>query len=105
MKTWHGLLIIALLVVAGCTWVKPTEAGMAVSVATFEQVDACQKLGKVTVNVLDRIGFIPRSEKQVAEELRTMAKNSASEMSGDTIVAVSKVTEGEQAFNVYRCGK
>ncbi|ATX81262.1 protein of unknown function (DUF4156) [Mariprofundus ferrinatatus] len=105
MKLLPGICLFFLLLAGGCTWVKPTDAGMLVSVSTFEQVAACGKLGKVTVNVLDSIGFIPRSERKMAEELQTMAKNSAAEMNGDTIVAVSKVTDGEQAFNVYRCGK
>ncbi|ATX80457.1 protein of unknown function (DUF4156) [Mariprofundus aestuarium] len=97
---------VAMLVVGGCTpWVKATDAGSTVTVATFEQVKACANLGKVTVTVLDKVAFIPRSEEQVSGELENMAKNSAAEMSGDTIVAVSKVTDGEQAFNVYRCGK
>ena len=99
-------LAVAMLLVGGCApWVKATDVGSTVTVATFEHVKTCKNLGKVTVAVLDKVAFIPRSEEQVSGELENMAKNSAAEMSGDTIVAVSKVTDGEQAFNVYRCGK
>lgn len=105
MKRIAWMVIPMTIALQGCTWVKTTDAGAAVTVATFDHVKACKKLGKVTVNVLDRVGFIARSEEQVAKELQTMAKNSAAEMDGDTVVAVSRVIDGEQAFNVYRCGK
>jgi len=105
MKRSVWILIPVVMMVSGCTWVEATDKGAEVSVATFEQVQLCTKLGKATVAVLDNIAFIPRSEVQVAGELQTMGKNSAAEMGGDTIVAVSKVIDGEQAFNVYRCYK
>ena len=105
MKKSYWMLVPLLVVITGCTWVKPTATGEMVKTATFEQVKMCQNLAKVTVTVLDKVAFIPRSEEQVAGELETMAKNSAAELNGDTVVAVSKVIDGEQAFNVYRCGK
>lgn len=105
MKKTGWITIPLLLVTAGCTWVKATDMGATVQVATFEQVKNCQNLGKVTVGVLNKIAFIPRSEEKVAGELRQMAQNSAAEMNGDTVVAVSRVIEGEQAFNVYHCGR
>lgn len=105
MKKLEWMLFSVALVMAGCTWVKPTDSGATVALATFEQVKTCKNLAKVTVAVLDKVAFIPRDEEKVAGELQTMAKNSAAEMSGDTIVAVSKVIDGEQAFNIYRCGK
>lgn len=105
MKRSVWVLISAAVLAAGCTWVKPTATGERITVATFEQVKACKNLAKVTVAVLDKVVFVPRSEEKVAGELQTMAKNSAAELDGDTIVAVSKVIDGEQAFNVYRCGK
>jgi len=105
MKKSVWMFLSVALLAAGCTWVKPTDTGERVTVATFEQVKTCKNLAKVTVAVLDKVVFIPRSEEKVAGELQTMAKNSAAELKGDTIVAVSKVINGEQAFNVYDCGK
>jgi len=105
MRKTYWMVVPLLVAVSGCTWVKATQTGQMVSVASFEQVKDCQNLAKVTVAVLDRVAFIPRSAEQVSGELETMAKNSAAELDGDTVVAVSKVIDGEQAFNVYRCGR
>ncbi|NWF37772.1 DUF4156 domain-containing protein [Mariprofundus sp. NF] len=105
MKKSVWMILSVALLAGGCTWVETTDSGATVSVATFEQVKTCKNLAKVTVAVLDKVVFIPRSEEKVAGELQTMAKNSAAEMDGDTIVAVSRVIDGEQAFNIYRCGK
>jgi len=86
-----------------CTWVEPTAKGVDVRVAYLSQVDACTELGKATVSVLDRVLFINRSRDQVANELEVSGQNAAAEMGGDTIVAMSRVVDGEQVFRVYRC--
>lgn len=103
MRRMHWALILSLLAIAGCTWVETTESGQQVRLATQDQVAKCKKLGKTTVSVMDKVGFISRSEEKVAEELQALAKNSAAEMEGDTVVASSAVSNGEQSFDVYRC--
>jgi len=99
-----GLMICAAAVLlASCTWVKPTDEALNVRVAYLSQVDACNKLGRATVSVLDKIMFVSRNDEDMADELETLGRNAAAEMKGDTIVAMSKIVEGEQVFNVYRC--
>jgi len=98
-----GLMMCAAALAAGCTWVKPTEQALNVRVAYLSQIDTCKKLGRATVSVLDKVVFISRNEEDMADELETLGRNAAAEMKGDTIVAMSKIIDGEQVFNVYRC--
>ncbi len=97
------LIIIAMVAMTACTWVKPTDEAVEVRVLYHHQVEQCKQLGRTTVSVMDSIAFIPRSEQQVTEELETLARNSAAEIHGDSVTAISKVIAGEQVYNIYRC--
>jgi len=98
------LTAVALLpMLAGCAWVDLEEQAVNVRVASLSQVEACKQLGRTSVSVLDSVAGISRSEEKMAGELETLARNSAVDMNGDTVVAVSKIIDGEQVFNVYRC--
>ncbi|MFQ5518617.1 MAG: DUF4156 domain-containing protein [Mariprofundus sp.] len=103
MKKFTGLLIMTMAILTGCTWVETTDKARDVRVVYMSQVEGCKQLGRATVSVLDHVAFIPRSEEQVSEELEILGRNAASEMDGDAVVAMSKIIEGEQVFNVYRC--
>lgn len=103
MNKLHWALIFSFAVMSACTWVETTDSGQQVRLATQNQVAKCKKVGKTTVSVVDKVGFISRSDEKVAEELQTLARNSAAEMDGDTIVESSAISEGEQSFDVYRC--
>lgn len=102
-KGLFPLIVSAILVVSGCAWVKLTPEGEQVRILGSDQVSGCKKVGKTTVSVLAKVGFAHRSEKRVKEELETLARNSAANMDGDTIVPISGIEEGEQSFDVYRC--
>ena len=95
--------ILAVLMITGCIWVKPEHGTIHVQVLSHAQAAQCKQLGRTTVSVLSSIAFIPRSEEQVRAELETLARNSAVEIDGDSIVAISKIIEGEQVYNIYRC--
>jgi len=97
------LLITTTALMAGCTWVTPTDDAVEVRVLYHNQVEQCKRIGRATVSVLDGIAFIPRSEQQVTEELEILARNSAAEIHGDSVVAISKVIDGEQVYNIYQC--
>lgn len=104
MNKLMSLVLLAAVLMSGCAWVKPTDSGVLVRVKSFEQIKTCEKIGGTTVAVMHEIAFVARSEQKVAEELETLARNSGADMGGNTVVAVSKIIDGEQAFNVYRCG-
>lgn len=90
-----------LLLLGGCTWVKLTPAGENVAVVMLSQVSGCMHTGSTTVSVVDKV-VVNRSPEKVALELRTLARNRAADR-GDTIVAMTPVTNGEQTFNIYSC--
>jgi len=97
------VITLVLFIMAGCTWVKPEHGAAHVRVLQHAQVEQCKQLGKTTVSVLDSIAFIHRSELQVTAELETLARNSAVEIDGDSIVAISKIIDGEQVYHIYHC--
>jgi len=97
------LIIIASISLTACTWVQPSSNAMQVRVLYHAQVEHCKNIGRTTVSVLDSIAFIPRSATQVSEELETLARNSAAEIDADSVVAISKVIDGEQVYNIYQC--
>ena len=101
-KLLYGFLVM--LIVSACTWVKLTPAGEKVSVTSADKVDGCKKLGKTRAMLKDTIAGIKRDSDKVRNEMETLARNSAAEMSGDSIVPVSEIEDGKQVFDVYSCG-
>lgn len=108
----HGVLKrlgLAAVIVAGlaaCTWVKPTTEGAAVAVVPdAAAVEGCRKLGITRVSVLDRVAGVPRSYRKLEQELDTLARNSAAEMAGDTVMAASEIVDGHRTYAVYDCSE
>lgn len=91
------------LAAGGCTWVEPKPGASSVSLVTSAHVSNCTSIGTSVSQVMAKIGFINRSDDKVAEELLTLAKNSAVEMGGDTLVAEGVPGEGTQKFRIYKC--
>jgi len=86
-----------------CTWVEPVARAESVALVNDAHVVSCQKLGQTTSNVKDKLGIIKRRQHKVSEELLTLAKNTAVEMGGDSVVALSEPSDGEQSFAIFRC--
>lgn len=104
MKFKHCLpTVIAMVVSAGCTWVDAVPGASRVTLVKPEHVTQCRSVGTTVSSVKDKIGIIHRSEAKVTEELLTLAKNSAVEMGGDTLVAESGPVDGTQKFRIYNC--
>lgn len=98
-----GVAIVAAAVLSACTWVEPTAQGEKVRVLAAEEVTKCTKVGQTTVSLLAKVIGIERNPHKVQDELNTLARNSAVELDGDTVVPVSAVEDGKQTFDVYRC--
>ncbi len=103
MKKQRILLSLLLAGLSACTWVEVDPEAVDVRVVNLSHVENCKHLGKATVSLIDKVLFVSRSEKQVADELERLGRNSAAEMGGDSIVPMSKVMDGERVFNVYQC--
>lgn len=97
------LPVSALVLLAGCTWVKLEDAGSRVRVAYDGRVGGCERVGEVSVSVKGRVGPYNRNDLKVKDELETLARNEAAGMPADTVVAKGEPQEGEQAFDAYRC--
>jgi hypothetical protein len=95
------LVIAAALLLGACSLVKLTPGGENVAVLQLNQVSSCAQTGTTTVSVVNKV-VVNRSPEKVALELRSLARNRAADR-GDTIVATTPVTDGEQTFNIYRC--
>ncbi|MDH4095305.1 MAG: DUF4156 domain-containing protein [Betaproteobacteria bacterium] len=87
----------------GCALPGLSPAGAGVRLAAADAVGGCENLGKVTASVVDKVAGIPRHPETVQEDISVTARNSAANMGADTIVPASKVEDGKQTFNVYRC--
>lgn len=98
-----AVVMVAIMTTAGCTWVKPESGAEQVRLLSADQASGCQRLGQTTTSVRDRVGGVQRKPGKVADELTTLARNSAFEMGGDAIVADSPVRDGQQRFIIYRC--
>ncbi len=95
-----GVLAVML---SGCSWVQLEDGADRVNLVSEAQVAECQQLGRTRVQVAHRVGFIPRNDEAIQENLDDMARNQAVEMGGDTIVAMSEAEEGRQQYGIYRC--
>jgi hypothetical protein len=98
-------LLTPALLIAACTWVKPTGGGDAVRVAYDGNVSGCRDAGAITVSVTDKVAFYERSNIKVRDELETLARNQAADIPADTIKPTSEPKDGSQHFEAYACGQ
>lgn len=95
------LFSLVILVLGGCSFVKLTPQGENVAVMQLKDVTRCENVGSTTVSVVSKV-VVNRKPDKVALELRVLARNRAA-ASGDAIVSMTPVINGEQTFNIYRC--
>lgn len=104
-RTTVSIVLACVLGVSGCTWVKPLEKAEDVSLVPLAYASDCHLLGQTESNVKDSVGILRRRETKVEEELVTLAKNAATVMGGDTVVAKGDPVNGRQSFSIYKCLK
>ena len=95
-------LLSAAFLLSACSTLKLTDGGEKVRVLEPNEVSSCRNLGRTNTSVTAKVVF-ERPADVVAEELATVARNSASRMGGDTIVPLTVVENGQQTFVVYKC--
>lgn len=91
------------LLAVGCSFIDPRPGSEKVVLVKPDHVAYCERLGTTKVNVLDKAGIIERDPAKIRADLEMLARNSAIDMNGDTLVAASPISEGSQTFIVYRC--
>lgn len=104
MKTkFKTALFLLPLLTISCTWAPISTLGEKVRVLDASEVSSCSKKGKTTVSVKSDIIGIDRDEKTMSKELSRLARNSAPDLNGDTVVASSPIKNGTQTFSIYKC--
>jgi Domain of unknown function (DUF4156) len=97
------LVAFAAVFAGGCSLVELSPAGAGVRLASREAVVTCTSLGRVTADVIAKVGFLPRHPEAVQDNINVTARNAAADMGADTIVPASEIENGKQSFDVYRC--
>ncbi|MBB3226332.1 hypothetical protein FHW69_000922 [Luteibacter sp. Sphag1AF] len=99
------LVLFVPVVLSACTWgIKLDDDARSVRTAWNGDVSSCQELGKVTVQVMNRVGPVDRNDLKVRDELEVLARNEAAKMHADTIKPLSEPSEGSQPWGAYTCG-
>lgn len=94
----------AALAVSACSWVKLDPGAENIRLVDEAAVSGCERLGQITTEVRARIGAIQRKPGKVEEELSVLARNSALDMGGDSLVPLGPVSaDGKRSYAVYRC--
>jgi hypothetical protein len=107
MKLYKNVLLFSgfVIVFSGCAsqLIEVKQGSERVSVADANQVASCESKGKATVSVLTKVGFISRSVDAVEGNLVQLARNSALDIGGDTIVKDEMPEFGKRTFAIYKC--
>lgn len=99
-----ALLCAALALPSACAWVKLTDAGSRVRVATAAEVSGCDRIGATHAKTSPDAWIFSRNPKKIDEEVEFLARNEAADLGGDTIVPRSSTSEeGRRSFDVYVC--
>jgi len=99
----RSAVLPVVLSLCACTWVELSPQGEQVEVATAAAVSDCKRVGKTTVSTLSKLAGLNRYQESMQDELNKLARNSAVELGGDTVVPITAIEEGRQTFAVYRC--
>jgi predicted dinucleotide-binding enzyme len=99
------ILCLAIIGLAGCTMVKPTEQSDEITLVKAFNVKDCAKLGTTNVSIEQKTGIFSLDDKTATKDLITLAKNRAGAMGGDSIVAKGPIEEGKMTFDIYKCGQ
>ncbi len=95
--------VILMAGLSGCTFVHMAPGASTVKVLASAPT-GCDRRGEVDVSVKDRLGPYARSESQVRDELETLARNEAPGLSADSISPLTAPNDGEQRWEMWRCG-
>lgn len=96
--------VVALGMLAGCTWVHMAPGADRVRVVA-DAPAGCEQRGEIEVSVKDSLLYYKRNPLKVRDELETLARNEAPGIGADTVQPVAPPVSGEQRFIAWRCRK
>ncbi len=97
------IIAVLSLLLSACTTLKLTDGGDKIRILAPDEVSSCRELGKTNTTITDSILGINRPAEALERELQIIARNSADNMGGDTIVPLTVINQGQQTFIVYKC--
>lgn len=96
------ILLNALLLVAGCSYVQLSKEGTGVAQLAPEDAGHCKKVGTVTAQTREKV-VMKRKLDKVREELTVLARNEAAAIGANAIVPLGEIEQGSQRFQAYLC--
>ena len=105
MNNYTALACLSAALLCGCanSFLKPAEGSERVLLLNAAQVANCKSLGKVSVNVVTKVGIYTRDTHAVEANLLQLGQNNAIELGGDSLVKDVTPEFGKQVFAVYKC--
>ena len=88
---------------SACSWIRPAAPEAEVRLVTDREIAGCDKVGITHVSVVDNLDRLSQVDGGVAAELSALARNSAVQLGGNRIVALSDIKDGAQSFAVFNC--
>jgi hypothetical protein len=105
MNTKPFILCLAIIGLASCANVEPTEQSKGVTLVKPFNVKDCTKLGTTNVSIKQKTGIFILDDEAATKDLINLAKNRAGVMGADSIVAKGPIEEGKMTFDIYKCGQ
>lgn len=102
-KTVAIHLLSASLLTTACTWVELGSQGAQVKTVQKEDILQCKKVGNIEVKGKHQVLGISRNKEKLMGELEILARNEASQIGANTIVAENTPDNGQQHFSAYQC--
>ncbi|MEY4727158.1 MAG: hypothetical protein RLZ36_1785 [Pseudomonadota bacterium] len=99
------LVCLSAALLCGCanSFLKPIEGSERVLLLNANQVTHCKSLGKISVNVVTKVGLYTRDAEAVEANLLQLGQNNAIELRADSLVKDVTPEFGKQVFAVYKC--
>ena len=98
-------VVLALTMIMGCTWVKPTREGDKVRILNASDIANCKQIGETKATLMAKVAGYNRDPRQVQRELDILAQNAAVDMGGDAVTPLDKPRVGKQSYYVYKCAE
>lgn len=86
----------------GCTWVRLTDGGDAVTVLT-DAPEGCMRVGRITSTSKDAVAGIDRNADRLGDEVEILARNEAATLGANTVVPVSAMENGRRVYEAWNC--
>ena len=97
------ILLCSIAFVTACSFVSLDPEASDVNVSeNASSLKFCKFLGNTSVSLWSKAETF-QSQKTVASQLDTLARNQAATMGGNTVTPDSEINNGQRTYKVYNC--